>query len=374
MYENKLPLLNRRLQENLRHNNLTDIHLVGDDNVPVPAFRLVLACASPVFEKMLFGGFAEAKKDTILIPDTSERVLRALVQFCLTDSVVVDESEFQTIQEELQDLMQLAVLGNTYEISGLVEPVKKLFNDKLYFNPGMSCPLLAEMHPEACPQLYQATLAIIQKAPHAALMKKPSTETPGIACLPPDKLQELLQTAPIQKIFLEMPRFAFQRLLEWYRAHDNGDSEESCRQAMTKLNLVALPPKDLEKMVEKAPFLTTELLETIRSQQEAIGTVTDCRFGKGIQCSLVKVDSPQKSINTYYKRISDKRYTATTGDGDAVQVFYHEQSNQWQITDYGKLQFCRSTDSEQWFTSDSTEASNIQVRCACQRMPPADRW
>jgi BTB/POZ domain len=62
--------------------SLCDVHLLGAGGHAVPACRFVLAARSPVFSRMLYGPFREAKSSSIALLGYEVAILRAVVYFC----------------------------------------------------------------------------------------------------------------------------------------------------------------------------------------------------------------------------------------------------------------------------------------------------
>ena len=71
----------------LGREDIADMHLIGTDGVKVPAFRSILACRSDVFCKMLLGNFEESSSNEVEL-DYDSNVLKAVVEFCITDNVL----------------------------------------------------------------------------------------------------------------------------------------------------------------------------------------------------------------------------------------------------------------------------------------------
>jgi len=65
---------------------MADLQLLLSDGIQVPAFRVILACRSDVFRRMLYGDFHESASEQITLDFNSE-VLTAVVEFCMTDDV-----------------------------------------------------------------------------------------------------------------------------------------------------------------------------------------------------------------------------------------------------------------------------------------------
>ncbi|CAB9523874.1 expressed unknown protein [Seminavis robusta] len=101
----------------LTDEGLCDITLKGKDGVSVNANRFWLAARSRVFRSMLLGEFSEAKKDVIPL-GYNGCVLKALVEYIVTDRALVLENEGQESDGELVSLMAAAMF---FELPGLCE-------------------------------------------------------------------------------------------------------------------------------------------------------------------------------------------------------------------------------------------------------------
>lgn len=66
---------------------LSDMCLIGADDVPIPAIRFVLAARCPVLRRMLYGSFREAQSSSICLMAYDSLVLRAIVEFCSTNQI-----------------------------------------------------------------------------------------------------------------------------------------------------------------------------------------------------------------------------------------------------------------------------------------------
>ena len=78
----------------------------------IGASRMHLAASSEVFEKMLTGGFREAKESEIPIQNASARVFRMMGDYCYTLSD--DFTSFSDI-----DLVQLLKLSHRFQTTEL---------------------------------------------------------------------------------------------------------------------------------------------------------------------------------------------------------------------------------------------------------------
>jgi hypothetical protein len=115
-----------RIKACLKNNIMTDVALVGDDGIPIAAIRCVLGSASPVLKEMLYtstiatptsssdtihnGGVLTSKDEDglvlmlqpqkslmIRIPGFRRRTIKALVEYCCSDSNLMQTSFFKSI-------------------------------------------------------------------------------------------------------------------------------------------------------------------------------------------------------------------------------------------------------------------------------------
>jgi hypothetical protein len=81
--EASLALAHKHL---LLNGDFSDVTLEGTDGEHIQAHRVILAARSKVFQKLLFGDFAEAK-DAVIPVGFEGSVLHAIVEYCYTDKV-----------------------------------------------------------------------------------------------------------------------------------------------------------------------------------------------------------------------------------------------------------------------------------------------
>ena len=88
-----------RLKACLKDNSMTDVALVGDDGVYIPAIRCVLGTASPVLKQLLYTPSAESSLNSgggilatypqqdkvVSIPGFKQRTIKTLVEYCCSD-------------------------------------------------------------------------------------------------------------------------------------------------------------------------------------------------------------------------------------------------------------------------------------------------
>lgn len=254
------PSIVARLHACLENDKIKDLELIGKDGVRVPALRCVLGSASPVLERMLYGEFAEAQRSSIEMGDCSSRVLQALVEFCCSDRLNISLWEDHSIDldEMMQDLVEVAKLGHTYAVPDLQEAVLSHIMPRLKDDPSLACPVLNASHPIPTPELYAAAIETIQSQPYVALKRNDETNSGGIVCLCPEKLEEVLKDMDIEADEL----FLFECLVEW-REHNEqhfDNIREICDQMIGHFRFTCIDPKDLKSSVLPSGIVSTEKL------------------------------------------------------------------------------------------------------------------
>jgi len=288
-----LTPLQQRLMACLKLNDdkVADVFLVGDDGIPVPALRCVLSCTSPVFDRMLYGEFAESsQKCKIPIPGMTQSILQQLVEYCCSDTLNTGVLQKAALAyknglisgdfcppNHVTDSVLLAELGDKYQIPGLeVAVVKYLEEEVMKEDAELSCIIFDLCNPDMTPQVHAAAWKLISQHPQDALLHDQSPTTVmfgcGISCLGPEKLKELFED--VNQIEAP-PLFMFQRLLDWYESkqeclpegYSSQDIDNICRQAAGRIHLASIDPYGLKNIVMKAPFVDqNDILEAFMDQ------------------------------------------------------------------------------------------------------------
>jgi len=68
----------------LRSQELSDIALVGDDNISVPAHRIILCARSAFFDAMIRGNFSEASQQQVHLAQMNSRLIGYMLEFMYT--------------------------------------------------------------------------------------------------------------------------------------------------------------------------------------------------------------------------------------------------------------------------------------------------
>ena len=71
----------------LRNERYADIQLQSSDGVMIHANRAMLAARSPMFDRMLYGNFAERTSETVVVSYTKGAILQAIVQYIYRDDL-----------------------------------------------------------------------------------------------------------------------------------------------------------------------------------------------------------------------------------------------------------------------------------------------
>jgi len=104
----------------LKTSLLTDIVLVINSDIIIPAHSQVLAARSPVFNRMLQNGMKESSSKEIHITDTTEELFREFLNYLYT-------GRYNDRQEELTP--DFLLLADKYDVRGLkLECERKLSN------------------------------------------------------------------------------------------------------------------------------------------------------------------------------------------------------------------------------------------------------
>ena len=76
----------------LRNERYADIQLQSSDGVMIHANRAMLAARSPMFDRMLYGNFAERTSETVVVSYTKGDILQAIVQYIYRDDCDIFQS------------------------------------------------------------------------------------------------------------------------------------------------------------------------------------------------------------------------------------------------------------------------------------------
>jgi len=108
-----------------------DVHfLLEDDSETIKAHRIFLSLASPVFQRMFSGNFK--REDKIKIEQTSSHVFQHMIDF-----IYRSEEHFSFLPVE--DLFELLVLGDRYNVEAMVKRVEGVLINVVKANKNEAC-------------------------------------------------------------------------------------------------------------------------------------------------------------------------------------------------------------------------------------------
>ncbi|CAB9514524.1 expressed unknown protein [Seminavis robusta] len=262
-----------RLIACLRNETMTDVALVGDDGIPVPAARYILGSASAAFQPLLYGNSnRDGNSSTVNIRESNQKSLTALVEFCCSDELNTSIWADSHPLEIVQDTVALAKLGHTYGVPTLQMRVKEFLNPLMLAYPPLACSVFNLADSIATPDVYAASLVILQEQAYTALKcnntnsSSSSKEGKGgnkgtvgtMTCFTPSKLEDILSDNDIDADEL----FLFQQLVAW-RDHNDykfTNANGICKSLVRHLDLSSIDPNAIETVVMQSGFVTAEML------------------------------------------------------------------------------------------------------------------
>ncbi|CAB9499606.1 expressed unknown protein [Seminavis robusta] len=400
-----------RLQACLENDKIRDLYLVAKDGVRVPALRCVLASASPVLERMLYGDFCESHQTEIELGEdgrSSSKTLEALVEFCCSDQLTTTRWKDLDTATMMEDVMSVARLGHTYTMPALQEAVHDLVLPRLQEDPSLACVVLKGANPMSTPELYAAAMEIIRIQPYMALKSSPSataktsnkedeedeeetmleqqstttnttsTTRGGIVCLPPEQLEEILQEDVECDEF-----FLFQCLLDWRDYNQDtldADVNVICEQLVRRhIRLACIDPEDLKSTVMSSGFVSQELLLEAFMQQALLASRDGITFatlrsapeGEQHQGHVLVQGAGHSECNGLYTQqrnlsfpplVYYSRYSHV--DGETYYLVKDRTDPNWKISANGTTFY-------EWKTCEQSEDAAVD---RAKHIPPQKGW
>lgn len=120
-WQNKFQTIQERNKHLLESRSFADCKfLVGEDEILLPAHKIILTSASPVFEKMFYGELAE-KSDSIFITEVEYKTFYSFLECIYTNRIIVTSFEYA---------YELYYLGEKYMVENVKNQcLKYLFNN-----------------------------------------------------------------------------------------------------------------------------------------------------------------------------------------------------------------------------------------------------
>ena len=218
-------------------NAFCDIDLIGAGGVSVPACRFLLAARSPVFSRMLYGPFREAKSSSIALLGYEVPILRAVVYFCSyhqldpTFPTTCDAVSLQLQLMQAADYLQMPVLAT------LVSDTMVLRHMALH--PERVVCTVLEQAPIAS-DLCAVALQMIETRPYITLdpdgtFLHTSLDEGGVTILSAEKLELILKSAALGA----SEYFILQQLSRWYHSQRRKLPADSLEEDRKLLNATA---------------------------------------------------------------------------------------------------------------------------------------
>jgi hypothetical protein len=210
--------------EALQDEELTDVTLEGQDGIPIPASRFVLAARSSVLKRMLYGNFREANSSRISLEDYDSVILEAIVEFCYRDEISKFRLYIHRTAASARRLVQLYKAADFLALMGLAKLVAQMAHNLMTRYPPLACAVYDEA--DMTTKVSRDAMEMIQSRPYVTLPPDSNTEG-GIGCLSSHKLLTVYQDTGVQAGEL----FLFQMLQEWKHCMEEESSNHLLRGA-----------------------------------------------------------------------------------------------------------------------------------------------
>lgn len=249
--------ISQRLLACLNNERMTDIYLVGEDDVKIAASKYILGSLSPPLQFLLFNG---TDGSTVSIENCRSKALQALVEFSCSDMLNTNIWADTEPVEIVEDMVSLAKLAEIYALPNLKQQVSDVLSPCLDQLPSLACVAYNLVDTTTTVELYEASLNVLRKKAHMAFAKGPGGEIGGVSCLSPDKLDIVFADNLVnaKEIFL------FQCLLEW--RDDNFDTYPDASEIATRvaqhLDFSAMDASDIEDIVLPSGIVDSASLVT----------------------------------------------------------------------------------------------------------------
>lgn len=319
--------VSQRLIACLNNERMTDVFLVGEDNVKVAASKYILGSLSPTLQTLLYNG---AEGSSVIIEDCRVKTLQALVEFSCSDMLNTNIWADTEPVEIVEDMVALAKLAEMYALPNLKHQVAEVLCPCLVQLPSLACVAFNLVDTTTTKELHAAAVDVLRKKASQAFAKGPGGEIGGVSCLSPDKLLTLFADNEVNadEIFL------FQCLVEWrddnIREYD--DAEEIAMSAAQHLDFSAMNASDIEGIVLPSGIVDSQLLlnglMTVAKAAEKKGIAL--RSARRTKSSAAKqFDSNASDTNSTNGRSIGRRFKKVNSPGaDAPSVATNDETRQ----------------------------------------------
>ena len=302
-----LPLDNPVIQDLLaavQDEELSDISLIGHDNIPVPANRFVLAARSKVLKRMLYGNFKEAQSSVISLMDYNSTTLEAIVEYCCRNEISKFRVRLHRNASSSRRLVQLFKAADYLELPGLAKMVAQMAHNLTSRYPPLACAVFDEADLDT--PMSNDALLMIQYRPYVTLPPDDDTEG-GIVCLSADRLLAILQDPEVKAGEL----FLFEMLQQWTELAHHPNSLSVAQACAAFLSLEYIEPHDLLHTVKDSGFCTQERIteaitkQALRASKQGLWSLSSRGVNRGrpdVERILVE-GAGSKEANGMYFRI-----------------------------------------------------------------------
>ena len=291
------------LLEALNDEEMTDITLVGRDDVSVNANRFVLAARSRVLKRMLYGCFREATYSKIPLCYDGV-ILEAVVEYCCRNEIPKFRLYIHRNDKSARQLVQLFKAADYLELSGLAILVAQMAHNLTARYPPLACAIFDEADFDT--KVSNDALLMIQSRPYVSLPHDGETGG-GIGCLSESKLLCIYQDSEVNSGEL----FLFEMLQVWEQAQivqgrPLDDAREVIFSCAEHLVLKNIEPQDLLGPVTNSGYcLQKNIMDAIthqalRASQNGVWSLSS-RGRNDSERILVEGAGSQNANGIYYR-------------------------------------------------------------------------
>lgn len=351
----------KRLLAGLRDGKMADIELVGDDGVRVPALRCVLACASPVLHKLLYGDPTRATQSVIKISGCGNKTLRALVEYCCSDELNASIWDGSCPPSEIvKDIVALARVSHAYGIPNMEERVLDGINPLMGAIPPLACVVFNYADPNTTNLIYSSALALIREKPYTCLQQE-GQNIGGMVCLSPDKLKAIIRDVALEVDEL----FLFNQLVRWRSHNRNVYSNASaiCKALVAHIDLTYIDPRDIKAvvldsgLVEDKTVIDALLDQSISATREGLAFAAMRGSKAKNQVYAMVQGTGNADINGLYKQVPRAGTLLCFGkiiDEKRMMLLLKDTHTSWKICDNSHVYY-------QWRSSDENHFDQFPV-------------
>jgi len=290
-------LISQRLLACLNNHRMTDVFLVGDDDVKVAASKYLLGSMSPQLQTLLY---SEIKGSSVKVENCRAKPLQALVEFSCSDYlntlIWLDTDPVEIVE----DMVALAKLAHTYALPNLKQQVSDVLCPCLDQLPSLACIAFNLVDDITTPELLASSLEILRSKACEAFVKGTKKEIGGITCLTPTKLDLIMQDSEVEaeEIFL------FQCLVDWQDA--NMDVYKYTSKITTRvaqhLDYSAMTASEIDQIVIPSGIVDSQSLLA------GLMTVAKAAEKKGIALKSARHKTAREGLPADSSRRSGRRF------------------------------------------------------------------